>query len=61
MGERVQVEVGQRWRFRPSRGSGVFTVRKVYADRVSLRDVHHMRRDRSVSLRTLRGDYELVP
>jgi hypothetical protein len=53
-------QVNEKWRYKKNRGSGTFIVRRVYGERVSLRDVHGFRRDKSVSLRTLRSDYERV-
>lgn len=60
MATRVQVETGQRWRYKPNRGSGTFDVVRVRGDRVTLRDLYGVRRDKSVSLKTLRDDYELA-
>lgn len=53
------VERNQRWRYKPNRGSGTFTIVDVGHERVTLRDFHG--KDKTVSLRTLRGDYERVP
>jgi hypothetical protein len=56
----MAVEINERWRYKPNRGSGTFTVLRVAQDRVTLRDVHGFRKDKTVSLKTLRGDYERV-
>lgn len=54
--------VNEKWRYKKNRGSGTFIVAAVYSDteRVRLRDIHGFRKDKSISLRTLRGDYERV-
>jgi hypothetical protein len=52
------IERNQRWRYKPNRGSGTFTVVRVSNERVTLRD--YFGKDKSISLRTLRGDYERV-
>jgi hypothetical protein len=46
----------EQWRYKPNRGSGTFTVVRVEGDRVTLRD--YFGKDKSVGVRTLRGDYE---
>lgn len=49
---------GERWRYKPNRGSGTFTVIRVVGERVFLRDWKG--KDKRISVKTLRGDYELV-
>lgn len=57
----------ERWRYKKNRGSGTFTIVRVtsYTDaagtdgRVTLRD--WCGKDKTVSFKTLRGDYEPVP
>lgn len=51
---------GQKWRFKPNRGSGAFTIIRVAGDRVVIRSAF-FGRDKNISLRTLRGDYEKAP
>jgi hypothetical protein len=46
----------ERWRFKRNRGSGTFTVVRVSGDRVTLRGFFG--KDKTVSVRTLRSDYE---
>lgn len=52
-------QVNERWRYKPNRGSGMFTVVRVSGDRVYLRD-EYRGREKRINLRTLRGDYERV-
>lgn len=50
---------GQHWRYKPNRGTGSFTVVRVNpSGRVTLRDFFG--KDKTISMRTLRGDYERV-
>lgn len=53
--------VNQRWRYKPNRGYGSFTVvgENTSLDRVTLRSVE-LGKDKTISLRTLRGDYERI-
>lgn len=46
----------ERWRYKPNRGTGTFIVVGVTASRVTLRGA--LGRTKTISLRTLRGDYE---
>jgi hypothetical protein len=46
----------ERWRYKPNRGSGTFTVTRVAGDRVTLHG--WAGKTKTISLRTLRGDYE---
>lgn len=51
--------VGERWRYKPNRGSGAFIVVRVGpGERVTLRDWKG--KHKRINLRTLRGDYERV-
>lgn len=49
--------VGEKWRYRQNRGTGTFHVTFVSGDRVTLRGVASSRH-KTISLKTLRGDYE---
>lgn len=49
------VGLNQRWRYKPNRGYGTFTVVDVRGDRVTLRDA--LGKTKTISVRTLRGDY----
>ncbi len=53
------VQQNERWRFKPNRGAGSFTVVRVSGERVTLRDTY-FGREKTISLQTLRGDYERV-
>ncbi len=46
-----------RWRYKPHRGLGSFVVVRVTWDRVTLRN-RTTSRDKTISIRTLHGDYE---
>lgn len=48
--------VGEKWRYKPNRGSGAFHITKVNGERVTLRGWSG--KHKTISLRTLRGDYE---
>lgn len=50
--------VGEKWRFKPNRGSGTFHVYRINGDRITLRPVWGGNKHKTISLRTLRGDYE---
>jgi hypothetical protein len=50
--------VGEKWRFKENRGSGSFHVTRVKGDRVTLRPAWGSNRHKTISLRTLRSDYE---
>lgn len=52
-------KVNEKWRFRNGRGAGTFIVTRVRGDRVTLRSTYFAK-DKTISLRTLRGDYERV-
>jgi hypothetical protein len=52
-----EIKPNQKWRYKPNRGSGAFTVVRTVGDRVVLRDWRG--KDKTISARTLRGDYEL--
>jgi hypothetical protein len=51
-------QVNEKWRYRQNRGTGTFTVVRIKGDRVTLRGFFG--KNKTVSLRTLRGDYERV-
>jgi hypothetical protein len=53
----AQPKPGERWRYKPNRGSGTFTVVRVLGDRVTLSSAFNGKR-KTVSVRTLCGDYE---
>lgn len=50
--------VGEKWRFKPNRGSGAFHVTRVNGERITLRPAWGSSKHKTISLRTLRGDYE---
>lgn len=52
-------EAHERWRYKPNRGSGTFRVVEIRGDRVKLIAVFGSK-TKTISLRTLRGDYEPV-
>jgi hypothetical protein len=49
---------GEKWRYKPNRGSGAFRVVSVKGDRVRLVPAWGSNRHKTISLRTLRSDYE---
>jgi hypothetical protein len=49
---------GERWRYKPNRGSGTFNVVRVQGESVALHAWDG--KTKTISLRTLRGDYERV-
>lgn len=49
-------QLWEKWRYKPNRGSGAFTVVRVAGDRVTLRDWRG--KGKTISIKTLRGDYE---
>ena len=54
--ETLNVGVGERWRFKPNRGVGVFTVIAVY--RAGGQVVLKGPRTKTIKFETLRSDYE---
>jgi hypothetical protein len=52
--------VGEKWRCKPNRGSGTFHVTHIKGERITLRSVLNSKY-KTISLRTLRGDYERSP
>jgi len=53
-----EVKPGQAFRFKQNRGIGSYTVERVEGDRVTLADRLHPSRTKTISAKTLRGDYE---
>lgn len=49
----------EKWRYKPNRGAGTFTVVRADENTVTLRS--YTSKDKTISLRTLHGDYEPVP